>query len=162
MMLTTLRNSVVCSQSDLPCLLTNIPDPLLCDCLCTQLVVLWLFMRPKEVFHTTKITNLTVPLSITCLHWSLWVTWPEWCQLTFFLSFFFFNFLKSCPTHSTCPPRGCARQPWRLLREGKEKWLTGPCAAGGRAELVQRCLFCCLWFLELLIILIGISLLLIQ
>lgn len=74
MMLTTLRNSVVCSQNDSPCLLTNIPDPLLCDCLCTQLVVLWLFMRPKEVFHTTKITNLTVPLSRTCLHWSLCVT----------------------------------------------------------------------------------------
>lgn len=74
MMLTTLRNSVVCSQNDSPCPLTNIPDPLLCDCLCTQLVVLWLFMRPKEVFHTTNITNLTVPLSITCLHWSLCVT----------------------------------------------------------------------------------------
>lgn len=71
---------VVCSQNDLPCLLTNIPDPLLCDCLCTQLVVLWLFMRPKEVFHTTNITNLTVPLSRACCNWSLKITWFQWCQ----------------------------------------------------------------------------------
>lgn len=83
-----------------------------------------------------------------------------WVMSTFF--FFFFNFLKSCPTHSTCPPRGCARQRWSLLREGKEEWLTVPDATNGLAELVQLCLFCCLWFLELLIILIEISLLLIQ
>lgn len=72
---------VVCSQNDSPCLLTNIPDPLLCDCLCTQLVVLWLFMRPKEVFHTTNITNLTVPLSTDSSNWFLTITWLQWCRL---------------------------------------------------------------------------------
>lgn len=74
MMLTTLRNPVVCRHNDSPSLLTNIPDPLLGDCLRAQLVVLWLFMRPKEVFHTTQITNLTVPLSRTCLHWFFCIT----------------------------------------------------------------------------------------
>lgn len=88
MMLTSLRNPVVCRHNDSPSLLTNIPDPLLGDCLRTQLVVLWLFMGPKEVFHTTQITNLTVPLSRTCLHWSFGITWLGWCRLSAFFFFF--------------------------------------------------------------------------
>lgn len=50
-----LWNPVVCSQCDWSCLLTTMLGSDFWHCQATQLVVLWLFMRPKEVFTQPKL-----------------------------------------------------------------------------------------------------------
>lgn len=60
-----------------PLLLTNIPDLAEWDSqFCTQLAVLWLFLRPEEnVSLKTKITNISVPFFFgICIHWFMGVT----------------------------------------------------------------------------------------
>lgn len=53
----------------------------------------------QRSFHTTQITNLTVPLSTALLNWFLPITWLQWCQF-FFLTFWAMPFLSS-----TCLPQ---------------------------------------------------------
>ena len=61
----------------------------------------------QRSFHTTQITNLTVPLSTAHLNWFLPIMWLQWCQFFFF---FFFTFWAMPFLPSTCPPPGGARK----------------------------------------------------
>lgn len=115
----------------------------------------------QRSFHTTQITNLTVPLSTALLNWFLPIMWLQWCQF-----FFFFNFLSNAlPSLHLPSPKRCKKIAKRLCkrkRETAEKVTQNLIISMIFADLVQLESGCCyLWFWEPRIILIKISLLLI-
>ena len=118
----------------------------------------------QRSFHTTQITNLTVPLSTAHLNWFLPIMWLQWCQF-----FFFFLLSEQCPSFPP-PARPQAVQEnsrgdfaRERERDCRKKVTQNLIISMIFADLVQLESGCCyLWFWEPLIILIKISLLLIQ